>query len=157
MRNKLIKLLRDIEIEGGFLNKYSDSFGEPQSDYEVEEYLDFPNYRLIIKRYNEEYQLPKHNKLQPLILDNSIKSEIKRMEMDGLIMISTQKAIKYAYSNNNYGPDYDEGSSFDTESIILTTKGKSGFRYFMYKATENPVTTIMSLVAIIISIIALFL
>lgn len=157
MRKKLIKLLRKLESESGFENNYHDFFGQPECDYEVKEYLEFPNYRLVVRRYNEEYPLPKHNGLQPIILDNSIKSELKRMEMDRLILISTQTAIKYAYSNNNCGPDYDDGTSFSTESIILTTKGKSEFRYFIHKTTENPVTTVMSLLAIIISLIALFI
>jgi hypothetical protein len=79
------------------------------------------------------------------------------MEMDGLIMIGTQKAIKYAHTNNRCGPDYNEGISFTSESIVLTTKGKSGLRYFIHKATENPVTTGISFVAIVISVISLFL
>ncbi len=157
MRSKLIKLLRCLEEESGFYNKYADSFGEPQCDYEVKEYIDFPNYRLVVRRYNEKYPLPKHNGLQPITLDNGIKAELKRMEMDGLIMIGNQRATKYAYANNNRGPDYDDGTSFTTESIVLTTKGKSGWRYFIHKATENPVTTTMSIIAIVISLISLLL
>jgi hypothetical protein len=157
VRNKLAKLLRTLEEESGFENKYADNFGEPQCDYEVQEYIDFPNYRLVVERYNEKYPLPKHNGQQPIVLDSSIKSELKRMEMDGLIMIGTQQATKYAYTDNRCGPDYDEGTSFTSESIVLTTKGKNSLRYFIHKATENPVTTIMSFTAIVISLIALFL
>lgn len=157
MRNKLIKLLRNLEEESGFENKYADSIGNPECDYEIQEYIDFPNYRLVTRRYNEMFSLPKHGNQQPIVLDSGIKAELKRMEMDGLIMIGIQTGTKYAYTKDGRFPDYDEGTSFDLESIVLTTKGKSGFKYFMYKATENPLTTLMSLAAIIISIVALFL
>ena len=158
MRNKLIKLLRSFEKEGGFQNLYADGFGKEQCDYEVEEHLDFPNYRVVISRYNRKYPLPKYRGLSPSVSGGSIKAELKRMEMDGLLMISTQKAVKYAYiDNKNPDPDYDEGFMFTSESIILTTKGKSKLRYVIYKATENPIPIVFSLIATIISIISLFL
>ncbi|MDP3057177.1 MAG: hypothetical protein Q8N37_01475 [bacterium] len=157
MRENLIKLLRHFEEESGFQNSYADNFGDLLCDYSVEEYLDFPNYRLITRRYNEKYPLLKHRGQTPVILSNSIRAELKRMEMDGFLMISTQEAIKYAYADSKYGPDYDEGVSFTSESIILTTKGKSGWIYFLEDAKKNPFATLLSIAAIIISIFALFL
>lgn len=155
MRGKLIKLLRKLEEESGLNNTYSDFIGEYQCDYQVEEHLDFPNYRLVVRRYNEEYPLPKHKGQQPIYLESSIKAELKRMEIDGLVMINQQDAVKYAYTQGNKGPDFDEGNSFVTESIVLTTKGKNGWRYFLHKATENPLTTLLSIVALLVSIAAL--
>ena len=146
-----------MEDESGLKNTYADYFGEHQCDYTVEEYIDFPNYRLVVRRYNEKYPLPTHEGQQPVVLDSSIKAELKRMEMDGLVIIDKQNAVKYAHTDSKCGPDYDEGANFISESIVLTTKGKSGWRYFVHKATENPITTVLSSVAIVISIIALFL
>lgn len=156
MRTKLIKLLRKLEKESGFKNEYTEFFEEYQCDYSVEEYLDFPSYKFVIKRFNDEHSIKKENGLISLISSNSITAELKRMEADGLVMIGTQEGIKYARTASNKGPDFDDGAKFTCESIVLTTKGKSGWRYFLHKATENPVTTILSTVAIVISIIALF-
>ena len=155
MRHKLIKLLRDLEKESSFRNSYADELGQPEYDYEIVENMDFPNYRLIIRRYEKKYPLPRHKGQQPVRAENSIKGELKRMQMDGLLIVDTQNAVKYAYDKQ--GPDYDEGVTFVSESIILTTKGKSNWRYILYEATKNLITTIMSLIAIAISIIAIFL
>lgn len=155
MRNKLIKLLRNLEKESMYENNYADGFGEEQQDYEVKEHLKFPNYRLIIKRYHNEYPLSK--KYSGQVPENKIRSELKRMEMDDLLMISTQEAIKYAYTDNQYEPDYNEGLVFTSESIILTTRGKSQYRYAMYKAKENPIAIIISIIALAVSIIPRFL
>lgn len=154
MRNKLIKLLRKLDNESYFKNEYKDTLGYALYNYEITEHIIYPNYRLVEKRYNDAYPLPKHKGQQPVTLSGYINSELKRMEMDGLIMIGIQIVTKSAYAINGVGPDYDDESS-NTESIILTTKGKSGFRYFMYKVTENPVTIVLSVLAIIISVISL--
>ena len=156
MRNKLIKLLRCLENESGYENKYADQIGEHQCDYEVQEYINFPNYRLIIRRYNEMYPLPKYHGQQPMTPSNGINAELKRMEMDGLLMTGTQSAVKNAYTGSKCGPDYDD-VVFTSESVVLTTKGKSGWRYILYKANENPITLTFTLTAVTISIIGLFL
>lgn len=155
MRNKLVKLLRSLEKESGFENSYSDRLGDEECDYSVTEYLDFPNYRVVIGRFNKKYPLPKNNGLQPIHSSNSIKAELKRMEMDGILDISIQKGTIYAHTESSCGPDY-EGTSFETESIILTTRGKSSWQYFVHEAMKNPLSTLLSIVALIISIIALF-
>ena len=72
-------------------------------------------------------------------------------------MIGVQEGAKPAVTKSKSGPDFDEGNPFTTESIVLTTKGKTKWGYFWYKATENPVTTLLSLSAIIISIVGLVL
>jgi len=153
MRNKLIKILRGLEEESGFKNKYSDYFEEFQCDYSIEEFLDFPDFRFVMKRFNDKHYITKDNGLIFPISSNSINAELKRMEADGLIMIGVQKGMRCATTAGN-GPDND-GSEFTSESIVLTTKGKSEWKYFWYKATENPVTTILSTGAVVISIIAL--
>ena len=157
MRNKLIKLLRCLEEESGFKNEYTEFFEQYGCDYSIEEYLDFPDYKFVIKRFNDKHSITKENGLISPISSNSIRAEIKRMEADGLVMIGTQEGIKYATTATNQGPDFDEGAKFTIESIVLTTKGKSSWRYFIHKATENPITTVLSSTAIIISIISLFL
>lgn len=147
-RNKLIKLLRGLEREDGFRNEYSEFVENYQCEYFLDERLDFPDYRYIIKRFKDE-------NTSSLVSGNSIKAELKRMETDGLVMIGAQEGKRYVSSD--VGPDDDEGSKFTSESVVLTTKGKSAWLYFLHEATENPITTILSLTAIVISIIALFL
>ena len=117
MRNKLLKLLR--KIEGNvFENNYSDCLGEPMFDYEVTEILHHPNYRTITNQYNTSCPLPKYKGHQPIILDSSLRPELKRMELDGLIYIGTQKGSKMATNNMSIVPDHDE-TTFITESITL--------------------------------------
>ena len=128
MRSKLIKLLRCLEEESGFYNKYADSFGEPQCDYEVKEYIDFPNYWLVVRRYNEKYPLPKHNGLQPITLDNGIKAELKRMEMDGLIMNHKISAEIVIQKNNR---------QFFPSSKSRTMKKKELYLYLSNCQTKN--------------------
>lgn len=157
MRDKLIELLRNLENESGFKNEYTEYFESYNSNYFIDERIDFPNYKLIIDRFNNQYINKKED--SGLVISfpiNSIMSELKRMESDGLIMIGVQEGVKYATSSDNKGPNFDEGTKFTCESIILTTQGKSARGYFIHKITENPVTTALSVVAVIISLIALF-
>ena len=156
MRNKLIKLFKDLEAESSFKNEYSEFVEDYQCNYSVEEFLDFPDYRFVIKKFNDKHSIINKDGLISPISNNSIRAEIKRMEADGLLMIGVQEGIKCATTVSNQGPDFDEAINFTSESIVLTTMGKSGWRYFLYKATENPITTILSLIAIIISLIGLF-
>lgn len=148
MRGKLIKLLRNLENENGIQNDYCDYLEEYQCDYSIEEYLEFPNYKFIITKFWNKYYPASESK---------IKEEIRRMQLDNLVSIDTQEGTKIAYANSKDAPDFDEGFKFTTERILLTTKGKSNWKYFWYKATDNPVTTILSLIAIIISVISLIL
>lgn len=147
MRDKLIKLLRKIEKYDGFHNNFNEfnEFNEYQDT--IDEYIDFPNYRFVIKEF---YKKNPTNKNGVLFSGNEVKAELKRMEADGLVMITIQ-------GNLLYSDVHGRQIKGKVEGIILTTKGKSEWRYFWYKATENPITTTVSLTAIIISIIALFL
>ncbi len=158
MRTNLIKLLRGLEQESGFENEYSEYDEKIMCDYSIKEHIGIPNYRTIIRQYNEVYPMVTESGLVSLAAENGIKSELKRMEADGLIMIGTQEGRRFATAQG-FGPDFNEGGGlkFTTEGIVLTTKGKSPWRYFIHKAMENPVTTTVSFLAIIISIIALFL
>lgn len=156
MREKLVTLLRELENENGFKNEYIQFEENYQCDYSVEECLDFPNYRFVIKKLNDNHFTKGKRFISP-ISSNSISAELKRMEADGLVIIGVQDGIKYVFTKSNKGPDFDEDIKFTTESIILTTKGKSEWSYFLHKTTENPVTTVISLIAITISIITLFI
>lgn len=156
MKSKLIHLLRALEDKSGFKNNYEEYDPNYQVNYSIEEYLDFPNFRFIVNEFNNQYPVTNENGLVVLFSDNSIRAELKRMEIEGLVMISVQEGKKYATTASREAPDFDEAVSFTSESIILTTKGKSRLDYFIYKATEeNPVSAILSTIAIIISIVAI--
>lgn len=156
MRNKLIKLLRELEKESGFKNEHSEFEEAYGCNYLIEEYLDFPDYRFVTTRFNDEHAIKKDDVIS-LIPSNSILAEMKRMEADGLVMIGVQKCRKYATAIGN-GPDFNEGDgiSFTTESVVLTTQGKSAWLYFLHTILENPLANALSAIAVIVSIIALF-
>ncbi len=155
MRNKLIALLRSFENESSFKNHYIEFLEEYWCDYSVEEHLDFPDYRFVIKSYNDKYPISRKG-ITYAISSNSISAELRRMEADGLVMIGVQNGIKYATTASNQGPDFDEDITFASESIVLTTKGKSNWKYFLYKVTQDPVALAISIVALVISIFAIF-
>lgn len=150
MRNKLLQLLRKYDREVVFENEYSDAIGDEQLSYLVQEHIAFPNYRTIDRLFQEKY-LSASRHLVSASPSNSIKAELKRMESDGLVIIGSQEGTKYAYTASTNAPDYDEGVRFTTESVVLTTKGKSGWQYLLYQAQENP----FNLIAIIISVVSL--
>ena len=150
MRKKIIKLLRLLEQESCFKNEYGDRLMRGEM-YSVEEFLDFPDYRLIIKRFNDKYVVTKENGLISPTSSSSIRAELKRMEADGLVMISVQEGVKFAKNLDGKGPDYND-EIFTSESVVLTTKGKSWWGYLLHKFTENPISLILSIIAIIISV-----
>lgn len=148
MKNRLLMLLRRLEHEDSFKNKYEDFWESYMSDYLIEEILEFPNYRFIIDSYNKNYSTN--------VSSTSIKTELKRMEADGIVMIGLQDGNKYATTQGD-GPNFDEGkgAEFTTESIILTTKGKSKTSYFLYQLEEQRFAVwalFLSLIAILISL-----
>ncbi|MES2213527.1 MAG: hypothetical protein V4473_01640 [Patescibacteria group bacterium] len=157
MKEKLIKLLRELENRSGFENKYFDYDPTYQSNYSIVEYIDFPNYLTVIENFNIMYKVISEAGLIIVHPSNAIRAELKRMESEGLIMIGTQNGLKSGTTTDSHAPDFDEPIKFTCESIILTTKGKSTWQYLIYKATEeNPLATVLSLVAIIVSVFALF-
>ncbi|MBU1557809.1 hypothetical protein KKC45_02510 [Patescibacteria group bacterium] len=158
MRNKLIKILRESEEKGdGYKNEYIDFFKGHRCNYSITEYLDFPNYRFVTKEYNNKYATRNRNGIISIISSRSIRAELKRMEFDSLVIIGIQEGISYATTTTaSECPDFDEPTESTSESLVLTTKGKNEWEYFWHKITENPINIIISSVAIIISIIALF-
>lgn len=154
MRKKLLKLLRQLETESGFKSEYTDTDEGLDCDFAVEEYLDFPDFRFVIKRFNQENVVMRDGVIVPYTT-NSIRGELKRMEADGLLMIGTQEGLRWATPIRGSGPDI-ENSAFTTESIVLTTQGKNGWQYFIHEMFENPFTSIPAVIAIAISMIALF-
>ena len=156
MRRKLITLLRQLENETGFKNEYSNFDESLMCAYAIEEYLDFPDYRFITTRYNDAHATKKDGVIS-LIPSNSILGELKRMEADGLVMIGAQNGRKYATAIDN-GPDFNEGEGmkFTIESVVLTTQGKSNWRYLVHTIFQNPFANALSVIAVIVSIIALF-
>lgn len=151
----LINLLRQLEKESGFKAEYMDTDEELNCVYSNEEYLDFPDFRYIIKRFNEENVVERNGLIIPYT-QNSIRGELKRMEADGLIMIGTQTGKRWATPVQGNGPDI-ENVDFTTESVVLTTQGKSNWAYFRQQLNENPITTTLSILALLVSIgVAIF-
>lgn len=189
MREKLLKLLRDIEkghdaqnesrsfspdgeLNSGdfrnFLkevdrdnllkNEYTQFDEEYQCEYSVEEYLDFPDYRFVIKKINDLSSVDTGSKPPNIFPGRGIMAELKRMEIDGLVNIGTQEGMLYATTESRMGPNFDEGTKVDRKSIILTTKGKSERGYLLYQLEEQRFAVwalIFSFISIIISLLAL--
>lgn len=119
----------------------------------VRVFLFFPNYKFIIDKFISEHD--KDNKFEPLFLDRAIKTELKRMEADNLIIISVQEVSEYVLEIKG---DFSrillgDGWKSKTESIILTTKGKNYLEHVWENARENPMPIGISIVSIIISIL----
>lgn len=148
IREKLITILRELEKEKDpYRNTYHYYLEKAEQKIEAEEILNFPNFRTVEERFEEEYS--SDDEIIMPVSAGSIRAELKRMESDGLVMIGTQQIR----SIDGVHGDYDK----ESESIILTTKGKSKNKYFWHKAWDNPVTTVLSVLALIISIISLAL
>lgn len=119
--------------------------------HSVRLFLFFPNYRFIIDKFNSEYD--KDTKLPPLFHDRAIRAELRRMEADKLITIGTQEVSEYCLkTNGDFSTILGDGWKSKTESIILTTKGKSYWEYVRESARENPIPTGISIISLIISI-----
>jgi hypothetical protein len=149
MRRKLLKILRGLEKDDGFRStrlEYDENYA---CDFLFDDYYDFPNYKFLIKKFNDDY--PSKSKSGVVIQSaaNGIKAELRRMELDGLVMIGEQKGVSQVSSKT--GPDFDN-VDVKSESVILTTIGRSVWKYYAYEAIKSP----LSWVAIIISLIALF-
>lgn len=183
MRDKIIKILKDIEKNQTFKKEkadflevcgpnpdmqdfrdycenndrnnllqydYEKYFEEDETYNTVRVFLTFPNYKYIAEKINDE------NKKPIKFLEGYIKNELKRMEYDGLLTINEQPAQEYiVIENGDFSSHLGVSWKINTESITLTTKGISKWKYLIHKATENPIATITSVIAIIISIISL--
>lgn len=153
MRRKLIAILRELEKETALKNEYTEFLDQYQCHYSVEEYIDFPNYKLVTHRLNDRYPVETDKGFILPTSDASVRAELKRMEADGLVMIGVQEGQKSATTESNQGPDFDELFSFTCESIVLTTKGKSEWRYIVHEITRDP----LSVIAIVVSAVSLII
>lgn len=154
MRKKLLTLLRELESQSGFRNEYTNLDDSLDCTYTMDEYINFPDFRFLLKHLNERNVVTRDGIIIPFST-NSVTAELRRMEADGLIMIGTQTGIRYGSVFAGNGPEI-ENAAFTTESVVLSTQGKSRWRYFEHKFWENPVAATLSLIAIAISIITLF-
>lgn len=150
-----IEFLKEVDRDNLLKNVYTRYDEEYQCDYSVEEYLDFPDFRFVVKQFNDKYLVNKNG--QPILIYSSqgILAELKRMELDGLIDIGTQKGILYAVTKCKNAPNFDEGTKVTRKSIILTTKGKSDFGYLLYQLEEQRFAVwalALSFVSILISL-----
>lgn len=144
MRKKILKLLRETEKKSGLKNIWQEYLESEEGNYKTTEHIDFPNYRYVAQALDNGS-----------LHFNAVKSELKRMEKDGLVSIDIQDGYQYAERLDDLrGLPEMEGEK-KTESLILTTKGKSKWKYFLYQIVENPIaffSLIISITAILISI-----
>lgn len=153
-----IEFLKEVDRDNLLKSEYTQYDEEYQCDYSVEEYLDFPDYRFIIKQFNNKYLVSKNGQPSPTFSSQGILAELKRMELDGLIDIGTQDGVLYAVTESRKGPDFDEGTKVARKSIILTTKGKSDLEYLRYQLKEQRFAVwalVLSFISILISLLAL--
>ncbi len=156
MRQRIISLLKDLEYEKELLNvtyTYED-YETGNGECCVEELLTFPNYQLIFDKYYDRY-LQTYIGSKSIVPRNNILAELQRMESDGLVMVRIQECEKvFSPDVIDFRPEKRE--NFKTESIVLTTRGKSKWGYSLHKAWENPISTGIAISALLVSIIALW-
>jgi hypothetical protein len=149
MRKKILKLLRETEKESSLTNTWQEYYESEDGNYKITECIDFPNYRYVAQTLDNKG-----------LHFNAVKSELKRMEKDGLVSIDIQDGYQYAERLDDLrGLPEMEGEK-KTESVILTTKGKSGWKYFVYQTVENRIaflSLIISVIAVLISIYLIIL
>lgn len=127
--------LRSQDREQRFKNEYTKYSDDFQCFYATEEFLDFPNYRFIIRKFSDKYIVVDENDRFLPVTRNAILAELSRMEADGLIMIDVQEGAVYASPERGKGPD--EEGRVTCEKVVLTTKGKSKLGYFLYQMEEQ--------------------
>lgn len=145
MRKKILKLLRNIEGKDCPNNVWQEFIESDDGNYRTTEYIEFPNYKFIIDSLKEYNFHP-----------NAIKSELRRMEKDGLVYIEIQDGHRYSERLNDLHGIPEMEGDIKTESIILATKGKDKFRYFLFKMIENPIAFISLLLSILAICISYF-
>ncbi|MFZ2693733.1 MAG: hypothetical protein WAX85_00325 [Minisyncoccia bacterium] len=153
---EFLKFIKSSDRKNFIKNEYVEYNDEYQCYYSVEEYLDFPNYRFIVRELNNKYQDSTNNDATLTYSRNGILAELKRMEADGLIMIDVQDGEVYATTSGTKGPDFEDGHKITCENIILTTKGKSGYEYLFYQIEEQRFAVfalILSVISISISLV----
>lgn len=150
-----IEFLKEVDRDNLLKNEYTQYNEEYECDYSVEEYLDFPNYRFIIKQFNNKYAVSKNDQPAPTFSDQGISAELKRMELDGYIDIGIQEGVLYATSESRRGTNFNKGTKVTRKSIVLTTKGKSRLEYLLYQLEEQRfavVAVVFSFISILISL-----
>jgi len=160
MRNKLIKLLQDVERrqdDNGRSIKFKEFIEFCDGDFEHTSYsIERPNYNYLLQEINtHEGANTKKIGGDCNYSKNAIVSELRRMQADGLVFIDTQTML---VENLTQPQEYVcTRHTEETQAITLTTRGKNRFRYALHQATENPVTLLLSIVAILISLIGFFI
>ena len=123
---------------------------EAQSNITIRQYIKLPNFAYLINQVESSYsELDRKPYIASLVL-----SEFKRMETDGLIVIGTQSAQEFVIEDGTV-KTFGDGWDAETESVVLTTRGKSWQEYFLNQIKEQWVAVaalILSFIAIIISL-----
>ena len=123
---------------------------EVQESKTVRQYMDFPNFAYIIRKIEQTLK----DSAKTNFIEGSVLAELKRMEADGLVLIGTQDVREYVveFQSDFSVKLYGEGWDATTQSIVLTTKGRSRKDYLLYQIEEQK----FAVLALIVSIIALF-
>ncbi len=152
MRNLLVKILKDIELEHSFKEiQYDNAY---DNEHSIRFWIDFPDYGYLTQRFNQAYPYESELYGQVPYSKGAVMAELKRMEKDGLIIIKHQKGMA---RNDMPGEPKERYYFFDTESITLTTKASNIFEYLWSKTTENPIPIVISCFGLVISVIGLFI
>lgn len=184
LRKHLIKILK--EYEAGGLNKGPQTSNHTLTPEDtpscIEEFLDHSE---EVKRNNQlkyvsdarddehgHYVVityitsPNSNFLLDTLSDENVNAgllyaEIERMKFDGLILTGTQKAQKFVLDNRGDFSYFTRGEGWfeETDSIILTTKGKSSTGFLLYQLEEHRFAAwslIVSFAAFVLSAFALY-
>lgn len=177
MRNKIIKILRYFETGKLNRDKFQTSRYGSMDDPDNWHYEDCLNIQkekvrnrlLKYPLYNLSHDEGLYNVLAYVKIPDTdyvlyemdivseqeghVRSELVRMERDGLIFVGKQTGQKFVlevrgeFSNNTQGDGWD----FETDSIVLTTKGKSSAGYLWHQVQEQP----FAFVAICVSLLSL--
>lgn len=127
-RNKLLKYI-------------SDAHDEKNGYYDVVTYIHIPNTQYLLK----------HKSIESAS-EGFIRAELRRMESDGLIIIGEQKAQRFVIESRGDFSWFTRGNGWviDTDSIVLTTKGKNPIKHLARQL--NFWALIISIISLAISI-----
>jgi len=139
-------------------NDYDTFLEETESNATIRQYLDFPNFSYIVRKIETIYENQENKKL---LVEGLVLSNLKRMEKDGLILVSTQNIREYVigYNSDFTVRIFGEGWNTQTECVVLTTKGKNQLDYLLYQIEEQKFAVaalILSLVSLVFSIFTPF-
>jgi hypothetical protein len=123
---------------------------EENGHYEVITYIAIPNTDFLLETLSNEN-----------VNIGLLRGELERMKKDGLILIGSQRAQQFVLGSRGDFSHFTRGEGWfvETDSIILTTKGKSSTDFLLYQLEEHRFAAwslFISIAALALSAIALF-